>query len=239
MAKMGELLEGLGWRFLTLTYPSWVQVGTPEECKGHLYAFVKRLRRRGALGVVWRLQPQTRGVPHWHLLVHGPIYLPQPWIKAVWGEIIGYSAPDLQVDVRARDWRTMQLYVSRYVAREESWEEGGACTAPASEAAAPEGRALLDAGAYPAAWIADWWKTAGRRWGMLDRKLLPWADTWLVDLSARAWWELRRGLRRDRGGKWGRGGAGVGGWTFINAGVEWVRWALALGGEVCYVAAKA
>jgi hypothetical protein len=56
--------------FVTLTYPRrWP--GNWQVWKDQLDAFVKRLQRRwGRLGVVWKLEPQKRGAPHFHLLVY-------------------------------------------------------------------------------------------------------------------------------------------------------------------------
>jgi hypothetical protein len=55
--------------FLTLTYPSnWP--ADPRAWKAQLKAFRKRLERAwGPMGIVWKLEPQERGAPHFHLIV--------------------------------------------------------------------------------------------------------------------------------------------------------------------------
>jgi hypothetical protein len=55
--------------FLTLTYPA-VWPADFKTWKLHLKKFVQRLERAyGHLGIVWKLEPQRRGAPHFHLLV--------------------------------------------------------------------------------------------------------------------------------------------------------------------------
>lgn len=58
--------------FVTLTYPHvWPE--DPEDCKGHLKAFRKRLERKlGPFAAFWRLGVQVRGAWHFHLLLFVP-----------------------------------------------------------------------------------------------------------------------------------------------------------------------
>lgn len=84
------------WLFVTLTYPG--QVAWPEEpavWKDHLDAFLKRLKRhmKGCAGF-WKLEPQRRGAPHFHLIVipdRGE-QIPDgmlPWVSKAWFEVVG------------------------------------------------------------------------------------------------------------------------------------------------------
>lgn len=58
--------------FVTLTYPK-VWDDDPQVWKKQLKAFRKRLERAfGRMGVVWKLEPQKRGAPHFHLLLLVP-----------------------------------------------------------------------------------------------------------------------------------------------------------------------
>ncbi len=58
--------------FVTLTYPStWP--ADPKIWKKHLQTLQKRLRRAfGPMAVIWKLEPQRRGAPHFHLLILVP-----------------------------------------------------------------------------------------------------------------------------------------------------------------------
>jgi hypothetical protein len=56
--------------FVTLTYPE--KFPSPMESKKHLDIFNKRLVRAFPdAGFIWKLEPQQRGAPHYHLLVWG------------------------------------------------------------------------------------------------------------------------------------------------------------------------
>lgn len=56
--------------FVTLTYPD--KFPSPIESKKHLDVFMKRLLRAFPdLGLIWKLEPQERGAPHYHILVWG------------------------------------------------------------------------------------------------------------------------------------------------------------------------
>ena len=75
--------------FVTLTYPdSW-----PEDWqtwKADLQTFFKRLRRKwkGA-SALWKLEPQEREAPHFHLLVWGVEFMPHEWLAQAWYECVG------------------------------------------------------------------------------------------------------------------------------------------------------
>ena len=80
------------YAFVTLTYPrEWP---TPERAKQDLWAWVKRFERAwGPHGLIWKLEPQERGAPHFHLLVHmggdwdvGEV---MAWAAKAWHEIAG------------------------------------------------------------------------------------------------------------------------------------------------------
>ena len=56
--------------FVTLTYPN--KFPSPIESKSHLDIFIRRLRRAFPdVGLIWKLEPQQRGAPHYHMLVYG------------------------------------------------------------------------------------------------------------------------------------------------------------------------
>jgi hypothetical protein len=56
--------------FVTLTYPNLFP--DPKSSKRHLEIFLKRLKRKfSSVGLIWKLEPQERGAPHYHMLVWG------------------------------------------------------------------------------------------------------------------------------------------------------------------------
>lgn len=76
--------------FVTLTYPD--QFPEPKQSKKHLDKFLKRLRRKFPdVGLVWKLEPQERGAPHYHMLVWSVAYddlrtfVPLSWYKVAGG----------------------------------------------------------------------------------------------------------------------------------------------------------
>ncbi len=107
-ARLAKKLVGLPWlqfansqkgsvkgraMFVTLTYPS-VWPSEFQEWKRHLVTFVKRLRRRFAdcALVLWKLEFQRRGAPHFHLIVlfHQvqSVYTVREWLASAWYEVV-------------------------------------------------------------------------------------------------------------------------------------------------------
>lgn len=123
--------------FLTLTYPGaarWNQLDR-EKCKRDLDAFLKRMRRAYPEGYgTWKMEPQRRGAPHFHLLVFGAPFLPIGRLSRMWWDVVGSrEQANLAngVDIRrARSWRGVARYVSKYVAKPidalpEGWNSPG------------------------------------------------------------------------------------------------------------------
>lgn len=75
--------------FVTLTYPN--NFPSPIESKRHLKIFIKRLLRKfNDIGFIWKLEPQERGAPHYHLLVWGSDEsLLRAFVPEAWFEIAG------------------------------------------------------------------------------------------------------------------------------------------------------
>jgi hypothetical protein len=117
--------------FVTLTYPAeW-----PEEwrvVKAHMDAFRKRLLRAYPAGAaIWKLERQSRGAPHVHMLIYGLQYLPHAWLAGEWYAIVGsgdakHLAAGTQVK-RVRSHRQAMYYASKYLGKQgdtadnESW----------------------------------------------------------------------------------------------------------------------
>lgn len=107
--------------FITLTYHNtWPSTG--QGTKAHLHAFCKRLVRRYAnAAIVWRLEYQARGAPHYHLLVFGVPFIPRAWVSDAWWEVCGrgtdaHRRSGTNIE-RIRSWRGVLAYASKYLAK--------------------------------------------------------------------------------------------------------------------------
>lgn len=144
-------------KFVTLTYArAWPDA---RAAKVHLANFLKRLRRRWPkASAVWRLEFQWRGAPHFHLLVFGLPFVNQAELRRWWEEVIGFepyvtddgrAVEHVRLEVQAmKGWRQLLYYVAKYVAKVD------------------DGSSYL---------VSDAYLTAGRVWGIWNRKFLPFA----------------------------------------------------------------
>lgn len=75
--------------FITLTYP--FNFPSPIESKKHLDIFDQRLRRAfPEIGFIWKLEPQERGAPHYHILAWGvSVEKLGAFIPFAWHDIAG------------------------------------------------------------------------------------------------------------------------------------------------------
>lgn len=103
--------------FLTLTYHlDWDS--EPGVWKSQLRLFIDGLLGlRPEAAVIWRLEFQNRGAPHWHLLVVNVSYLDQEWVSETWGRIAhGTSEYHGQFStsvVHVASWYQACAYVSK------------------------------------------------------------------------------------------------------------------------------
>jgi len=122
MEKVAQLRRDLIPLFVTLTYPSLYPSGS-REYKRHLDNFRRRMVRKfPGCGVIWRLEFQKRGAPHYHLLVWGVSYVELLiWVSKAWYEVVGSGdEKHLRAGTRVewiRSWRGVWSYVSKYVAK--------------------------------------------------------------------------------------------------------------------------
>lgn len=155
--------------FVTLTYPA--EFGTARESKRDLKTLVDRFEREyGERAIFWKLEPQKRGAPHYHLLVFmggewDEVEL-QRWMARAWFEVCDtgderHFRAGTSVE-RIRSWSGVASYAGKYL--------GKVCK-------------------------AEGWEFPGRFWGIFRSKLLP-RD--LVDdgLSQVDGEKLRRCMRR-------------------------------------------
>lgn len=155
---------------LTLTYPAeWPS--SPREWKRHLDNFSKRLSRHyPAAAVVWVIEFQRRGAPHFHLIVFGVHRIDHKWLSRAWYEVVGsgderHLRAGTRVE-RARKWNAVQAYISKYVSKNRS-----------KDLPVPDG--------------------IGRWWGVLNRERLNSLVEWVeVAVPAYRFFAIRRVLRR-------------------------------------------
>jgi len=113
-------LMGQGW-FVTLTYH--LKMPDPEDTKRDLRALQDRLRRLDPdAGMIWRLEPQQRGAPHFHLLIWSN-RLSEQWLRRAWTEIVDDTASEWHVWYGCRaekimSWKKLRAYCAKYVAKE-------------------------------------------------------------------------------------------------------------------------
>lgn len=192
-ATVAKLRRDAPCHFITLTYPghseNWspklsefgppVPLPGPRQSKQELRAFFKWIRRHFPnFAAVWKLEPQERGVPHFHLLAYG---LPDDAavmesLRKRWHLQVGRGQDahldrGFDADFLGTDADKARAYVSKYVAK---------------------GDALLlnpDHGVHAG-------RSPGRFWGLEFRQSLPFSDCITMqidpDFSAFAIRTLRR-----------------------------------------------
>lgn len=156
--------------FVTLTYPAtWP--GEPSVWKEHLDTWLKRLSRKFTrTATVWKLEFQSRGAPHFHLLVFGPGWIDAQWLSRSWYEVVGsgdrrHLMAGTRVE-RIRSWKGVMFYGSKYLAK----------------------KTQENVPAFP-----------GRFWGVSNKAYLP-IGFLLVAMEFPAFYRLRRILIRSTAG---------------------------------------
>lgn len=154
-----------GW-LVTLTYPGeWAE--DPARWKRDLDAWLKRLvRQHPGCFAWWKLEPQKRGAPHFHLLLYGVGSLDREWVSRTWYEVVGsgderHLRAGTNCQVMASQ-RASMAYASKYVAK------------------------VVDAPS---------WSWPGRWWGLVGRERVP-KVLEVYDLPDDAWCAIRRLLTR-------------------------------------------
>lgn len=154
--------------FVTLTYPgTWP--ADPKQWKRDLDNICKRLQRRFPnAAIVWKLEPQQRGAPHFHLLLFNVPWLDRDWIAQAWYDVVGSNDPNhllAGTEVRrVRSWRGVLSYAAKYVAKVN--EE-----------------------------LPTGWENVGRIWGIRGAKNLPITIVRFM-IGHREFFQLRRQLRK-------------------------------------------
>lgn len=112
--------------YVHMTYPNeWPE--DPLEWKRHLHNFRRELNRHiPGMCAVWRLEPQKREAPHFHLLVWGG-WVHMKWLAKTWYRIVGSGD---EKNLRAgtsvtamKSRRGAMWYTAKYLAKVEKGGE--------------------------------------------------------------------------------------------------------------------
>lgn len=161
--------------FVTLTYPGQYPA-CGREWKRHLDVFIKRLERAyDVQAIVWKLEPQDRMAPHYHLLVFADALVDKAWLSQAWYEVVGsqrveHLAAGTQCQ-EIRSWKGVLSYASKYIGK-------------------------VHKGKLPL-----FWADAGRWWGV--RGKLP-IEPITQSLTRREGFKVRRVMRKFLRRKYGR-----------------------------------
>lgn len=158
--------------FATLTYPeAWP--GNPREWKRQLDLMLTMItRKHGAPVIIWKLEPQERGAPHFHLAIYTADFMGPRWLARKWFKIVGsgdrkHLEAGTSVE-RARSRRGSLSYMAKYI--------GKAFAAPAG------------------------WESQGRYWGVRNRPKGMLTRVWVPQASAyrirRVLWSYRASHNR-------------------------------------------
>lgn len=162
--------------FITLTYPE--RFPSPKESKKHLDIFQKRLRRMFPnIGAIWKLEPQERGAPHYHMLAWGQEteellrFVAKSWFEIAGnGDMkhllfhLGVFKDSKPCVSKVRSFRGVWSYASKYLGKTfevAGWDE----------------------------------KETGRFWGLLGRENVPFGEpmTMFITLKdAHQWMRYQR-----------------------------------------------
>lgn len=162
--------------FVTLTYPSVFP--SPKESKRHMEIFIKRIKRKfDGVGFIWKLEPQERGAPHYHLLVWGVHEVElRAWIPKAWFAIAGNddqnhflfhvgALGNQHCVQRVRSFRGVWSYASKYLGKTfdvAGWDE----------------------------------KPTGRFWAVVNRSNVPFGETLTVEIPYKQATHIMRYQRR-------------------------------------------
>lgn len=150
--------------FVTLTYPE--KFPSVDRAKRDLKVFIQRLNRKyPQAGAIWKLEPQERGAPHYHLLVWGcKLHDLFPFVVNNWYDIAGdgdknhylFHAGMLRGSQpcvsKVRSWRGVWSYAAKYLGKTFQ--------------------------------VAEWGKLwTGRFWGVISRENIPVGEKKVIDTS--------------------------------------------------------
>ncbi len=162
--------------FVTLTYP--YTFPDVKKSKKHFKAFCARLKYVcPGVGLIWKLEPQDRGAPHYHLLVWGGdlltmrMFVPQAWYEIAGGGdykhflwhsgCLGHGNKECVQQVRS--WKGVWNYAAKYLGK--TFEVVG-------------------------------WEYVGRYWGVVNKGSVPFGEEQVIEVDMRKAQSIQRYQRR-------------------------------------------
>jgi len=173
MRTLGEVRRDCLPMFVTLTFPA--QYPTIERAKRDLDTLIKRLARKfPAVAGVWKLEPQKRGAPHFHLLVWGADYLELlSFVPEAWCEIVGSGDPN-----------------------HLAWHKGELGNSPCVQQIESQRGVFWYASKYMSKEVGTMFSDWGRWWGVFHRDNLPLGEVVNVEVTEEKAIEFIRYMRR-------------------------------------------
>jgi len=114
--------------FVTLTYPD--NFPSPKQSKAHLMTFLKRIKRAFPMaGGIWKLEPQQRGAPHYHMIIWGcdakslKDFVPVAWFDIAGGDDGNHllfhqgKLKNKHCVSQVRSYRGVMSYASKYLGK--------------------------------------------------------------------------------------------------------------------------
>lgn len=172
MQKLAKTRQEELPKFVTLTYPGEFS-GDPTRWKRDLKVFAQRLIRKfpNASGT-WKLEPQKRGAPHYHLFIWGVGWQDlKEWISKAWFEVVGsgderHLRAGTKVEM-VNGWHEVKRYISKYLGK-----------------------------AIDTSDLGELWSSVGRFWGFFNSEFIPWGKAIIRECSEREAIEFMRLIRR-------------------------------------------
>jgi len=173
MRTLGEVRRDCLPMFVTLTFPA--QYPTIERAKRDLDTLIKRLARKfPVVAGVWKLEPQKRGAPHFHLLVWGADYLELlSFVPEAWCEIVGSGDPN-----------------------HLAWHKGELGNSPCVQQIESQRGVFWYASKYMSKEVGTMFSDWGRWWGVFHRDNLPLGEVVNVEVTEEKAIEFIRYMRR-------------------------------------------
>lgn len=155
--------------FVTLTYGSEFPTDPSIWKKHQNKFFIYLIRKYPEYSGFWKLEPQKRFAPHWHLLIYGG-RIDKEWLARTWAKCSEDESDDhIAAGTRVEALKSVKgaiYYTSKYLAKVIEDE------------------------------LPDYWDNPGRWWGVINRKYLPTKPEKSVVLSELASYALK-GYMRD------------------------------------------
>lgn len=163
--------------FITLTYPN--SFPDASSSKRHLKMFFQRFNRSfPAHGSIWKLEPQKRGAPHYHILTWGcQVEKVAEFVPVAWSDIASGGDP-----------------------KHLTWHQGGFGNQHCVQQVYSHNGVMRYATKYLGkTFEVEGWKNVGRYWGIINRDNVPFGELVQKEVTRKKAVEIIRYQRRFSG----------------------------------------